>query len=444
MTRSRRAVRIGGGAGFAGDRIEPAVDLVCRGSLDYLVLECLGERTIALAQLQRLRDPATGYDRLLERRLTALLAPLVETRTRLVTNAGSANPLAAAALVAEVAARLGLGVDVAAVTGDDVLAVLDLESPAWEDGRPLAEHGEIVSANAYIGAAELLPALETGARVVVAGRAADPSLCVAPLLHEIGGSLEDWGLLATFTMAGHLLECAGQVTGGYYADPPAKVVPALANLGFPIARVTADGALELSKLAGSGGIVDFHSVAEQLTYEVEDPSGYVTPDVVLDITAVGIDDLGDDRVLLEGARGRQRPELLKVSVGYRAGFRCEGEISYAGRSAVSRARLAGEVVSQRLAGRLKRLRVDLVGLSSIHGEELAEGREPYECRLRVATVAASREEAEVVGDEVMSLYTNGPAGGGGIRVHIDEVIGVLSSSVPREAVRAEVTYRAAS
>lgn len=436
------AVRIGCGAGFAGDRIDPAVDLVRHGNLDYLILECLGERTIAIGQLRKMRVPGSGYDSLLDKRARALLPELVASGARLVTNFGSANPLAAGHRLVEISDELGLAdrTDVAVITGDDVLDRLDLSAPAWEDGIPLREHGEIVSAHAYIGADALLPGIEAGATVVVAGRVADPSLCLAPLVHEFGWHLDDWDAVARGTAIGHLMECAGQLTGGYYADPPLKPVPDLAHLGYPIAEVTSDGDATLSKLPGTGGLVSRHTVIEQLLYEITDPNDYITPDVRLDITGIEIEEVGPDVVRLRGATGRPRPDSLKVSVGYRAGFRCEAEISYAGRGAVSRARLAGEIVRERVGTHVKEIRIDLVGASSIHGEAISRDREPYECRLRVAALGDSADQAEAVAEEVTALYTNGPAGGGGLRTRTDEVIGVLSTTIPRSDVEVGVVH----
>lgn len=244
--------RIGCGAGFAADRIEPAVDLVERGRLNAIALECLGERTVSLAALRRLADPGGGFDPMLAKRVRPLLEPLARTGTRLVTNAGAANPLAAARMVRGLGADSGVRTSVAAVVGDDVLDRLDLSAPAWEDGRPLREHGEIVSANAYIGVDAILPALETGAGVVITGRAADPSLFLAPLMHELGWDPADRDRMAAGTLIGHLLECAGQVTGGYFADPGPKPVPGLARLGYPLAEVGADGTAVITKLPGTG------------------------------------------------------------------------------------------------------------------------------------------------------------------------------------------------
>jgi hypothetical protein len=368
------------------------------------------------------------------------LPSLVATGTRLISNFGSAHPMAAGERLLDIARELELAIDVAVVSGDDVLDRIDPSAPSWEDGEPLESHGEIVSAHAYIGAESLLPALATGAQVVVAGRVADPSLSLAPLMHEFGWDPQDWEAMARGTAVGHLLECAGQLTGGYFADPPRNPVPDLAQLGFPIAEVTKDGNATYTKLPGTGGRVDFHTVVEQLTYEVTDPAAYLTPDVELDLTEMQVAEVGQDRVTVSGAVGRQRPESLKVSVGFRAGYRSEAEMSYAGPNALERARLAGDIIRQRLGRRVPNLRIDLIGSSAIHGLVMSAGPAPYECRLRVAALDTSAESAETVGDEVSALYTNGPAGGGGLRVRVDELIGVLSTSVPRDAVKTVVSY----
>lgn len=421
-------VRIGCGAGFAGDRLEPAVDLVERGRLDTLVLECLGERTVSLASLRATDGSGPGYDPLLRRRLALLLEPLARHGTRLVTNAGAADPVGAARMADELARKAGLSPRIAAVTGDDVLDRIDPAAPTWEDGLPLEAHGELVSANAYLGADSLLPALRGGADVVIAGRAADPSLFLAPLMDSLGWGPGDEALLAAGTLVGHLLECAGQVSGGYFADPGVKEVPDLARLGFPFAEVAGDGSAVVTKLPGTGGRVDRMTVVEQLTYEVTDPAAYLTPDVALDLTGVDPAEVGPDRVRVGGARGRARPDRLKVSVGHRAGHRGEGEISYAGPGAAGRARLAGEVVRERLGERAK-VRADLVGGTDEDGE----------CRLRVTGISPDRAGAEAVEEEVTALYTCGPAGGGGVRTRSTEVIGILSTTIDRGLVEPRIT-----
>lgn len=434
-----KGVRIGAGAGYSGDRIEPAVELAERGQLDYLVFECLAERTIALAQLERRREPGAGFDPLLAARMRAVLRACRANGTRVVTNAGAANPEAGAACVVEVARSLGLrGLRVAVVTGDDVLAVAREEDLALVDTTStVSDLGErLVSANAYLGAPPIVEALAAGADVVVTGRAADPALFLAPLVHELGWALDDWVRLGQGTVAGHLLECAGQVTGGYFADPGMKEVPGLARLGFPIGEVEADGSVVITKVAGSGGTVSEATCKEQLLYEIHDPARYLTPDVVADFTGVTVVALGADRVRASGGSGRERPATLKVSIGYLEGWIGEGQISYAGPGAVARAQLAKEIVVERLeltgVPRLE-TRVDLIGVDALHGPQPATA-EPYEVRLRVAARTATREDAQRVAGEVESLYTNGPAGGGGATKSVREVLAVGSAFLPRERV----------
>jgi hypothetical protein len=413
--------RIGSGAGFSGDRIEPAEDLLRRGDLADLVLECLGERTVALAQQRRLADPDAGYERRLPARFERLLPLATRGGVRVITNMGAANPLSAGRVTREILDKIGSRATVAVVTGDDVLAEVDLDAPAWETGRPLREHGEIVSANAYLGADAIWPAL--GADVVITGRVADPSLFLAPLAHRLGWDLDDVPASAAGTLVGHLLECAGQLTGGYFADPGHQDVPNLAGLGFPFADVAADGTAELAKLPGTGGVLSRATVREQLLYEITDPAAYLTPDVVLDLRGVTVTE-HPRGVRVAGARGKPRPDQLKVSVGYRAGSKVEAEISYVGPNAARRAALAAEVVTTRLAG--VPLRAEVLG-----GET--------DCRLRVAALSHDLTLLDRVGDEVESLYTNGPAGGGGVRVHVGDVIGIASTLIPRERVRPAVT-----
>ena len=335
------------------------------------------------------------------------------------------------------AGELGLDCRIAVVTGDDVLDVVDVRQPSLEDGRPIDEHGELLSANAYLGADAVLPALDGRADVVLTGRVADPSLFLAVLCHRFGWALDDWHRLAAGTMVGHLLECAGQVTGGYFADPGRKQVPDLANLGFPYADVEADGSATLGKLRDTGGMVTSATVREQLLYEITDPGDYVTPDVRLDLRSVTVHDHGADSVSVSGAAGRPRPEQLKVSVGYHAGFRAEGEVSYVGPGAEARAQLAAELLEERLRPAGVALRLDLIGNIDPRGVPVDDLE--HECRLRIAAIA-DRERADDVCQEVESLYTNGPAGGGGVRTNVTEVVGIASALIERERVVPAVSF----
>jgi len=445
-----RVVRVGAGAGFAGDRIEPAIELVRDGRLDYLVFECLAERTIALAQRARLDDPGGGYDPLLEARMRAVLPLCVEKGVRIVSNMGAANPAAAARRIAELAADLRLpGVRVAAVIGDDVLGLMAGSTrPLLEVGGDVAGLSDsLISANAYLGCEPIVRALAGGAHVVVTGRVADPSLFLAPLVHEFGWALDDWERLGRGTIVGHLLECAGQVTGGYFADPDVKTVPELARLGFPLAEVSADGSAVITKVEGSGGRVDVATCTEQLLYELHDPSRYLTPDVTADFSTVRFEQVGPDRVAVRGGGGGVRPVQLKVSLGHKEGFIGEGAISYAGSSAVARGRLALDIVAERfrLIGLTpEETRFELIGVDSVASESLAPAFAPMEVRARVVARTRTRAEAERVGREVEALYTNGPAGGGGATRLVTPVIGVVSTLIERELVQPTVIFEAAS
>jgi hypothetical protein len=441
-------IRIGAGAGFAGDRIDPAVDLAERGDLDYLVFECLGERTVAAGHVRRLRDPDAGYDPLLEARLRAVLPACRAQGTAVITNAGAANPEAAGALACRVAAGLGLaGLRVATVSGDDVLAAVGRADPlVWETGQPVSAGDPPVSANAYLGADAVADALARDADLVITGRLADPSLYVGALRHEFGWAADDYDLLGRGTLAGHLLECAGQLTGGYFADPVTKPVPRLAWLGFPFADVTADGGATFGKLAGSGGRLDVRTCGEQLLYEVGDPAAYLTPDVTADFSGVRFTQLGPDRVRADGAAGRPRPEQLKVTLGYQGGWVGEGQISYAGPRCLARAELAADVVRERLTvlhgigpGQIE---VELIGAGAAF-RGLATAGDPAEVRLRIAAQAPTEERARIVGREVEALYTNGPAGGGGVRSTVAARLAIRSCLLPRDLVTARVTIQEA-
>jgi Acyclic terpene utilisation family protein AtuA len=439
-------IRIGCGAGFSGDRIEPALDLATKGDLDYLVFECLAERTIAIAQQARARDPRAGYDPLLASRMEAVLAACREHGTTIITNMGAANPAAGAEVVRDVARRLGLEqVVVAAILGDDVRAQIEAgDYTVAETGQPVRNLSDrLVSANAYIGAEPIVEALAQGANVVIAGRAADPSLFVGPIAHEHGWALNAWPELGRATLVGHLLECAGQITGGYFADPGLKDVEGLDNLGFPIAEVPPSGPVVITKVQGTGGAVTAATCKEQLLYEIHDPSSYLTPDTIADFSQVRIDVVDRDRVQVDGAFGRRRPDSLKVSLAVRDGFVGEGQISYAGTGAVARARLAAEIVVGRLARAgipTSELRCDLIGVDALHGDRLsaAERRQPYEVRLRVAARTQSLVDAQRVANEVETLYTNGPAGGGGATRSAREVLSLVSTYIPRDVVRCTI------
>ncbi|MDE2516137.1 MAG: DUF1446 domain-containing protein [Rhodospirillales bacterium] len=440
-----RKIRIGSGAGYSGDRIEPALELALQGEIAYLGFECLAERTVALAQQARRADPEAGYDPLLRARMEAVLAPCHARGIRIITNMGAANPTGAAAEIARIARAQGLnGLRIAAITGDDVLEVIRQgDFPLLERPGKAADLGEsLISANAYLGAGPIVAALAQGADIVVTGRVADPALFMAPLIHEFGWGFDDPMLLGCGTVVGHLLECAGQITGGYFADPGFKDVADLARLGFPLAEVAEDGSAVITKVAGSGGAVSLASCKEQLLYELHDPARYYQPDVVADFSAVTLRADGADRVAVSGGRGTKRTGTLKVSLGYHDSFVGEGQISYAGAGALARARLGGEIVRERLrltGVATSELRIEVIGADALYrGPGAAHPAEPSEARLRVIGRTASMAEAVRIGNEVETLYTNGPAGGGGASKSARDVLAVVSTLIGESAVTPRV------
>lgn len=440
-----QTLAVGCGAGFSGDRTDAAAPvvrtLIERGGPAAIVFENLAERTLAHQQLARRANPQLGYEPLLELELGPILRDCVTHGITIVGNFGAANPLGAAAVVKRLAAELGLhDLKVAVVMGDDL---------SDDKGRAIVrahiqesfDEQRFVCANAYQGAFEIADAIRAGAQVVVTGRVADPSLVLGPAIAHFGWGRSDWDALAGATMAGHLLECGAQVTGGYFADPGRKDVPGLEDVGFPIAEIEADGSSIVTKASGTGGLVDCRTVKEQILYEVHDPAAYITPDVVADITAATITQVGPDRVRLAGVRGHPRTATLKTLAYFDGGWLGEAEISYAGPNAQARARLARDIIAKRMGGEFD-LRFDVIGVLSILGDdrnqmlERADRGDARDVRLRVAGRHARVDMVDRLLREVTCLWTGGPAGGGGVRTAKRQRLSSSACLVPRELVPA--------
>lgn len=444
-----KKLRIGSGAGYAGDRLEPALVLMEKGEIDYIGFECLAERTIAIAQQEKLKNPDKGYNALLEMRMEKVLPLAYKNKVKVITNMGAANPDGAARVVAKMAEDMGLkGMKIASVSGDDVLGMLGKyqDTTVWETGKPLKDlEGEVVSANAYLGIEGIVEALANGADVIITGRVADPALFLAPLVHEFGWKTDSWDLLGKGTLIGHLLECGGQVTGGYYADPGKKDVPNLSELGFPIIEVDEAGEFIVTKVEGTGGLVTRDTCAEQMIYEIHDPEKYLTPDVVADFSKVSFENAAKDVVKVTGASGSKKTETLKVSIGYRDCFTGEGEISYGGPGCYERAVLAGQIVEERLKLRqipVDELRIEIIGVNALYrNQDRVLGQAPDEVRLRVAARTKKLSDAKKIGEEVETLYTNGPAGGGGATKSSAEIVSVASILISRDDVDVCVKYQ---
>ena len=439
----KETYRIGTGAGFSSDRLDPAIDLVKRGQLNTIIFECVGERTLAFGHRDRAADPNLGYNALLETRLRALLPLCHAHGTRLITNMGVANPDAAAQLAVRIAHELGLnGLRIAAVTGDDVRTLIHDESPLHEPSCTVAETGRsILGANAYLGADAIIPALEDDAHVIITGRVADPSLFLAPIQHHFNWAADDWTQLGAGTLVGHLMECAAQVTGGYFADPGYKSVPNLAYVGFPIAEVCADGTAVITKLTDTGGMVNTQTVKEQLLYEVHNPNAYLTPDVTADFSRVNVAEVGADRVQVSNAGGAVRPDQLKVTVAFDGGYLAEAEVSYAGPGAVDRAALASTIVKDRINkvhGIQTSCRTDLIGLNALHQLETEFTPNVQDVRLRTALRTNKHDAAQALLWEVESLLCCGPAGGAGYRGRIEPSVLTYSTFVKRDQVTPKI------
>jgi hypothetical protein len=447
-----KCIRVGSGAGFANDRIEPAVELLEKGNLDYLFFECLGERTVAFAMLRKNKDPEKGYDSQLELRFEKLLDVYKKqnVKTKIISNMGAANPLSAAKVIHKMAQEKGVNLKIAAVLGDDVLDRIDkyMDQVTMETDEKLETIKDtIVNANAYIGCSSIVEALKQGADVVITGRAADPSLTVGPCVYEFGWSMDDWDKLACATVAGHLMECGGQATGGYYANPGYKEdVPEPWRLGFPLCNIYENGDIEITKVEGSGGIVTEMTVKEQLLYEIQDPSGYITPDVVADFTEIEINQIGKDIVSVKGAKGKPKTGKIKINCGYQDCYIGEGEISYGGLNCIERAKLAGETVLKRLellGIEYSEIRVDLIGLTSLYKEKVGYSMTSgnnSEVRLRVAARTKDAYNADRVGYEVETLLCCGPASGGGARRNVREIISLASILIDENDINLDIVY----
>lgn len=461
-------IAIGCGAGFAGDRADAALPVIkALASYDcprYLIYEVLAERTLAIAQRLKREQAAQGYSPWLDLYLQEALALCLENNVRIVANFGSANPQAAAARIQAIASEQGCRIPkVAYVLGDDLLQFMSADDVLEHDFIEGTQtgRGELLAANAYLGSQPIADALATGADIVVVGRSTDSAMVLGPLLYEFGWSQGNLDLMATGVMAGHLIECGSQITGGYFADPGFKDVEGLDNTGFPILEMSATGNITVTKPQNTGGVVSRQSVAEQLLYEIHDPAAYLTPDIVLDLTEVEINDLGADRVEVSGALGRPPPPTLKATICFDSGWLGEAEISYAGPNALARAELAADVVRKRVASSEiagnNPLRVDILGKLAVLDDDsgtlreglkdpqadldggLKVGDQDSEYRVRAATRTMNKAAAEAVANEVLALYCCGPAGGGGVRQSVTPQISTASILIDRNRVEPNIS-----
>lgn len=445
-----KKVRIGCGAGCSYDRLEPAIELVEKGNIDYIIFECLAERTIANNQQQKLKDPSKGYTPMLEARMRGILRQAKENGVKIVTNMGAANPEAAVLLVLKIAKEMGItDIKIAMVSGDNITDNLDKykNTTMWKSCKTLGElNAEIISANVYLGAESIKEALDNGAHIVITGRVADVALFVGPVMHEFGWTENDLNKIGQATLLGHLLECGGQITGGYFADPGYKDVENLHILGHPIAEIDENGDFIVTKVPGSGGEVSLCTCKEQLLYEITDPSCYITPNAIVDFTNVRFKQVDKDVVLITGAMSKGAPDTYKVNVGYYDCYIGEGEVSFGGLNSLNRSKLCADIIEKRLkivGASIDEYRVDYIGYNSLYKTNISDmfsPKEHSEIRLRISGRTRSYKDANFIAREFEYLYTNGPAGASGVESGVKQVLSIGAIIIPKEDITTDITY----
>lgn len=447
-----RTVRIGAGQGFYGDSLLPVLDVARYGNVQYISFDTLAELTLAILEKGRRKDAAGGFTRDVIPMMRNLLPICQERGIKLITNAGGINPRGAARAVAEVARELGLKLKIACVTGDNILDRLDelvARGVAFHDdeGRQtIAEvRSRVLFASVYLGAGVIAEALDRGADVVITGRTTDTAQFLGPLLHEFRWARDDWDKLAQGIVLGHLMECSGQVTGGNL-QVGWEAVPALERIGFPVAEVSEDGSFILTKPENTGGAVTLNSVKEQFLYEIHDPTNYITPDVICDLTTTKLEAVGPDQVRVSGTRGKQAPPTLKALLGFADGWMGEGYISFSWPKAYSKAKRAAEIILNRLemqGVKPEETRVEYIGINSLWGAlapEPVDEEQLNEVRLRIAIRTQDKKACEVLAREFPPLLLSGPPTASAVAgtPAPRELLQLWSALIPRELVEPQV------
>jgi hypothetical protein len=446
-------VRVASGQGFWGDLLTAPVEQVRGGQIDYLMLDYLAEVTMSIVQKQRQRDPNAGYARDFVALMREILPDCVEKNIKVLSNAGGVNVEGCANAIADVAKELGLSgkVKIGVVTGDDILPRLDeflekgVEINNMETGEPLsAIRDKVQSANVYLGAKPLVEALDKGAQIIVGGRLTDTGLTLAPLMHEFGWSFDDWDKVSTGTIAGHIIECGAQCSGGN-CQFDWQNVPDLANVGFPIVEAYPNGDFVITKHEGTGGWVNIPSVKEQLLYEMGDPHEYITPDVVADFTTINLKDDGKDRVRVFGIKGKQNTDFYKVSIAYSGGWKAVGTLVYAYPDAFEKAKAADKILRARLEKlglKFDVILTEFVGVNATHGHLAGEPHKDIpEVQLRVGVRGQSKADVERFTKELAPLILTGPpavTGFAGGRPKVEEIMAYFPALIPKTLIETKV------
>lgn len=447
----KKQIRIASGQGFWGDLQRAPIDQVRNGPIDYMMMDFLAEVTMSILQKQKKKDPALGYAKDLVPMMRELLPDIVSKDIKIITNGGGANPIACRDAILAEAKKLGIrGLKIGVVLGDDILDNVDAfltrgtKLANMETNAPLSTiRSALISANVYFGAFPIVEALKQGAQIVITGRTTDTGLTLAPMVHEFGWSADDWDKLAAGTVAGHILECGGQASGGNFSGDW-KAVPDLAHIGFPIAEAKPDGTVTITKHLNSGGLVSSATVKEQLLYEIGDPKNYITPDCIADFTTIHVSDLESNRVLISGVKGRKATDFYKVSMAYFDGFTAFGTLTYAWPDALAKAKKADEIIRARLAGlqlEFEEVRTEFLGYNSSFGP-LAENSESLnEVVLRIGVRGRDRDAIDRFSRELAPLILTGPpsvTGFAGGRPKPSEVIAYWPALIEKSLVKPQV------
>lgn len=448
-----RVVRVASGQGFWGDWLEAPRRQVEGGQVDYLMLDYLAEVTMSIVQKQKERDPRMGYARDFIGAMESVFPAVAERGVKVIANAGGVNPMACAEAVLAAADKHGVRgkIRIGVVTGDDILDRLDELLAAGHELRnmdtnePLASiRDRVLSANAYIGSTPIVEALQQGANVVITGRSTDTALTMAPLRHEFGWAADDWNRLAAGIVAGHILECGAQCSGGNCLHDW-RNIPDLANVGYPIAEASEDGTFVITKHPNTGGRVSVPSVTEQLVYEMGDPNAYITPDVVADFTSIRLEDAGENRVRVHGITGTHPTPFLKVSIAYRSGYKAVGTLVYSWPDAMEKAQLADRILRERLDNlglKFDQVLSEFVGATATHGSLAGDGRDAPEVQYRIGVRGSDRAAVERFTREIAPLVLNGPpsvTGFAGGRPKVEEIVAYWPALIDKRAVSTAVT-----
>ncbi len=448
----KEKIIIASGQGFWGDLVDAPLNQAKGGKIDYLVMDYLAEVTMSILQKQKLKNPAFGYARDIPPLMEKLLPLMKEKKFKVITNGGGVNPESCRDEIFKVAEKLGINdLKIGIVTGDNILGRIDelilkgIELNNMETGESAVSVKEsLLSANVYLGAAPVVDCLKAGADIVITGRVTDTGLTLAPMIYEFGWDMNNFDLMAAGTVAGHILECGGQASGGNFLGDW-KSVPDMANIGFPIAEAYPNGEIVITKHSGTGGLVSVDTVSEQLVYEIGNPKDYITPDCIADFTSIKLENTGENRVRVFNVKGMPATAFYKVSMSYLDGFSASGSLTYCAPDALEKAKAADYILRKRLKNlnlKFDEIKTEFQGYNACHGPLANEIVDPNEVVLRIGVRSNYKESVERFGKEIAPLILTGPPGVTGFaggRPKPSEVVAYWPALIPKSEVKYAVS-----